>query len=60
MKQLKCCDVGFDCPAVIHADSEDDILSQAAKHALEAHGVTVTAEMAEQVKTLITDEAEAA
>lgn len=60
MKQLKCSDVGFDCPAVIHADSEDDILSQAAKHALEAHGVTVTAEMAEQVKTLITDEAEAA
>ena len=57
MKQLKCSDVGFDCPAVIHANSEDDILSQAAKHALEVHGVTVTAEMAEQVKTLITDEA---
>ena len=57
MKQLKCSDVGFDCPADIHANSEDDILSQAAKHALEVHGVTVTAEMAEQVKTLITDEA---
>ena len=51
MKQLKCSDVGFNCPAVIHAHSEDDILSQAAKHALEVHGVTVTAEMAEQVKT---------
>ena len=57
MKQLKCSDVGFDCPAVIHAHSEDEVLSQAAKHALEAHGVTVTAEMAEQVKTLITEEA---
>ena len=57
MKQLKCSDVGFDCPAVIHAHSEDEVLSQAAKHALEAHGVTDTAEMAEQVKTLITDEA---
>ena len=54
---LRC---GFDCPAVIHANSEDEVLSQAAKHALEVHGVTVTAEMAEQVKTLITDEAEAA
>ncbi len=56
MKQLKCSDVGFECPAVIHAHSEEEVLTQAAKHALDAHGVTVTAEMAEQVKTLITDD----
>ena len=55
MKQLKCCNVGFDCPAVVQASSEEEVLAQVAKHALEVHGVTVTAEMAEQVKTLITD-----
>ena len=55
MKQLKCCNVGFDCPAVVQAPSEEEVLAQVAKHALEVHGVTVTAEMAEQVKTLITD-----
>ena len=59
MKKLKCCDAGFDCPAVVLANSEEEVLAQAAQHALEVHGVTVTAEMAAQIKTLITDEVEA-
>lgn len=53
MKVLHCKDVGFDCPGVIQADSESDVLELAAKHALEAHRVTVTPEMAEQIKPLI-------
>ena len=60
MKKLNCCDAGFDCPAVVRADSEEEVLEQAAQHALDVHGVTVTAEMAAQIKTLITDEVEAA
>ena len=59
MKKLKCCDADFDCSAVVLADSEEEVLKQAAQHALEAHGVTVTPEMASQIKTLITDEVEA-
>jgi predicted small metal-binding protein len=59
MKKLNCCDAGFDCPAVVLAESEEEVLKQAAQHALEVHGVMVTAEMAEQIKTLITDEIEA-
>jgi predicted small metal-binding protein len=55
MKQLNCCDVGFDCPAVVLANSEEEVLAQAAQHALDAHGVTVTADMAAQIRTLITD-----
>ena len=43
MKQLKCCNVGFDCPAVVQASSEEEVLAQVAKHALEVHGVTVGA-----------------
>jgi predicted small metal-binding protein len=56
MKKLNCCDVGFDCPGVINANSEEEVLTQAAKHAFEVHGVKVTAEMAAQIKTLIKDE----
>ena len=55
MKQLKCCDIGFDCPAVVRANSEEEVLKQAAQHALDAHGVTVTAEMVAQIKPLIKD-----
>ncbi len=56
MKKLKCSDVGFACSAVISENSVEAVMQQAAKHALDAHGVTVTAEMAEQIKTLITTE----
>ena len=41
MKKLNCCDAGFDCPAVVRADSEEEVLAIAAQHALEAHGEAV-------------------
>ncbi|MBN8824672.1 MULTISPECIES: DUF1059 domain-containing protein [unclassified Spirosoma] len=56
MKTLSCKDVGFDCEAVVKAGSEEEVLQQAAQHAKAAHGVTVTPEMAEQIKSLIHDE----
>lgn len=56
MKTLKCSDVGFDCPAQIHAETDDAVLTQAAEHARSVHGVTVTPEMAEGIKTLIREE----
>jgi predicted small metal-binding protein len=58
MKRLNCCDAGFDCPAVVIAETEEEVLAQAAQHAHEVHGVTVTPEMAAQIKTLITEEAD--
>ena len=60
MKKLNCCDAGFDCPAVARANSVEEVLAQAAQHALDVHGVTVTAEMAAQIQTLITEEVEEA
>ncbi len=57
MKTLHCSDAGFDCTGVLTADTENEILQQAAIHAKEAHGVIVTPELAEQIKTLIKDEA---
>ncbi len=58
MKTLHCSDAGFDCNAVLKANTEEEVLAQAAEHAKAVHGVTVTSEMAEQIKTLIKDEEE--
>jgi predicted small metal-binding protein len=58
MKTLHCRDAGFDCQGVIQANTEQEVLDQAAQHALEVHGVTVTAELAEKLKTLIKEEKE--
>lgn len=56
MKTLHCRDAGFDCEAVVRANSEDEVLEQAAQHAKEVHGVEATPEMAGQLKGLIRDE----
>jgi predicted small metal-binding protein len=56
MKTLHCRDAGFDCEGVIRADSDEEVLNQAAKHALEVHGVEATPELAQQLKTLIKEE----
>lgn len=55
MKELHCKDVGFDCPGIIQAESEAEVLQLAAQHAHDAHQVTVTPEMVEQIKPLIHD-----
>ncbi len=56
MKTLHCRDAGFDCEAIVQADSEEEVLAQAAEHAQQAHGVTVTPELAAGMKSLIHDE----
>jgi predicted small metal-binding protein len=58
MKTLRCRDAGFDCDGKISAESEEEILTQAAKHAQTEHKVQVTPELAERLKTLIKDEEE--
>ena len=55
MKTLHCTDAGFDCKAVIHANTTEEVLQQAAEHATKVHGVTVTQEMATQIAALIKD-----
>ncbi|MDQ3180782.1 MAG: DUF1059 domain-containing protein [Acidobacteriota bacterium] len=58
MKTLNCRDAGFDCEGKISAESEEEILSQAAEHARTEHNIEVTPEMAQQLKTLIRDDPE--
>ena len=55
VKELKCREIGFDCDAVVHGETVDDVMAQAGPHAKEAHGVNVTPEMAGQIKTLVRD-----
>jgi predicted small metal-binding protein len=55
MKELRCRDIGFDCDAVVHAETTEDVLAQAAAHAKQVHNVEVTAEQAKQIATLIHD-----
>ncbi|MGV3529276.1 MAG: DUF1059 domain-containing protein [Flavisolibacter sp.] len=56
MKTLHCSDAGFDCKAVVTASTDEEVLAQAAQHAQQVHGVTVTPEMADQIKTKIREE----
>lgn len=55
MKELRCRDIGFDCDAVVHAETDEEILAIAAQHAKEVHQVEVTPEQAQQIATLIHD-----
>jgi predicted small metal-binding protein len=55
MKTLLCRDVGFDCDAKVQANTDEEVMAQVADHARHVHGVSVTPEMAEGIKTLIKD-----
>jgi len=60
MRELRCSDVGFDCDAVVKAQTEDEILEQAADHAQANHGGTVTPDMATEIRTKIRDSSSSA
>lgn len=57
MKALKCRDAGFDCDAVMRAETEEEILRQAAEHAKAVHNLSEIPEQAvAQIRSLIRDE----
>ena len=53
MYELRCKDVGFDCPGVVQGATPQEVLKHAAAHAAEAHRTTVTPEMVTQIVPLI-------
>lgn len=56
-KVIRCRDVGFDCDGVIRADTEEEALQQAAKHAKEAHDMEeVSPEVVKQIKAVMHEE----
>jgi predicted small metal-binding protein len=38
-KEMRCRDIGFDCPGVIKADTEAEVMTQAAAHAKTVHHI---------------------
>lgn len=59
-KELHCRDLGFDCEGVVVADSDDEVVAQAAQHAREVHGMSDEQlgdpAFAEQVRSQIHDQ----
>ena len=55
MKTLDCGDIMPGCPATFTGESEDEVLTQAGKHAAETHGLEVTPELVETVRGHIHD-----
>lgn len=53
IKMLKCGDLMPGCDFVVRATSDDVLLEKASLHARDAHGVTVTPELAELVRAAI-------
>lgn len=56
-KVVHCRDVGFDCNAVVRAESEEAALQIVADHAKSVHNMeTVTPEVVEKVRSVMRDE----
>ena len=57
MKTLRCRDVGFDCDGVMRAETEEEVLAQAAEHARAAHNLSeISEQAAAKIRTLIREE----
>jgi predicted small metal-binding protein len=55
VKELRCHDIGFECDAVVHGETDDDVMDQVGPHAKDVHGVAVTPEMDSQIRGLVRD-----
>lgn len=56
-KVLKCRDVGFDCDAVVRAESDEEVMARVAAHARDLHGIEdVPPDVAERARAHIRSE----
>ncbi len=39
-RELRCRDIGFDCEAVVTAESDEEVMSQVVAHGKSVHGLT--------------------
>ncbi len=53
MKQLACRDAGFDCDAVVTADTDEALMARVRPRAREAHGVEITPQLQSQFTGLV-------
>lgn len=52
-KEVHCRDLEFDCDGVVRSDSEEQLIAQVAEYAKNVHNLTVTSDLADQVKSVI-------
>lgn len=57
MKTLACGEIMPGCDATFEGQTEDEVLAQAGRHAVEVHGLEVTPEVVDLVQSHIRDEA---
>ena len=56
MKELRCADAGLDCEGVITADTEDEVMQQAASHAGAKHpDLVLDQPTQDKLRSLISD-----
>ena len=56
MRDFHCRDAGLKCDWVAKGNTDDEILRQAGAHAQKTHGLQVTPELEQKVRSLIHDE----
>ena len=56
MKSLSCGDIVAGCAYMVRGATEEEILAQAGRHAVDAHGLTVTPEVVEVVRAHIRED----
>jgi len=56
VKQLRCSDAGFECEHLIQGEDEQDVMSKAADHARDVHGMTeIDEETGQKLRSVIHD-----
>jgi predicted small metal-binding protein len=54
MRELHCADAGFDCEGTIRAETDDEVMEQAAAHVASAHpGTDLDADAQVKIRSLI-------
>lgn len=56
MKTLACGDIMEGCPATFSGATDEEILQQAGAHAFQVHGLEVTSDVVDLVRSHIKDE----
>lgn len=60
-KVIRCRDIGYDCDGILHAYSEEELLSKVTAHAREQHDLRrVTRDVVEKLRFVMRDEEVAA
>ena len=58
MKTISCREAGFECDWIVKGQTEEEVIKNAAEHAIKEHGAKsedITPEMKEKIRALVRD-----